>query len=337
MEIKKTTRSDSAKARALSLTPERRKEIAIKASNSRKKNLIKATHASELVIGDIKIPCYVLEDGKRVLLQKGMAESMGFATPSSSKITALSSKKFLNGLIDEDFISKLNNPIVFKTPAGNSAHGLEATILVDLCDSVLKARENNVLQRSQNRIAYQCEILMRGFARTGIIALVDEATGYQNNRARDYLAKILNAFIADELQPYVSMFPSSFFKELFRLRGLDFLKDGVKNPRYFGHLINNIVYKRLAPGVFEELKKKTPISQSGYKLAKYFQSLNPDKGMKALISHLGCVQGFMEISDNYDEFMSLLDRVKPLQIDIPQELLDSNLEQFDEHKMPEGI
>jgi hypothetical protein len=45
-----------------------------------------------------------------------------------------------------------------------------------------------VLPRRSN-IADQCEALVRGFARVGIIALVDKATGYQKDRARDALAK----------------------------------------------------------------------------------------------------------------------------------------------------
>lgn len=328
-------------ARAKALTPERRKEIATKASHERKNNpTLKVTHGADerpLIIGNVKIPCFVLEDGRRVLIQKEMAIAMGLSSPSSNALSTFTKGRFLDGLISPRVIEMLSSPIKIKTPSGNNANGCEATILVDICEAVLQARKKGLIQKQQEKIASQCETLMMAFAKTGVIALVDEATGYQANRAKDELAKILNAFIADELQPYVSMFPQAFFKELFRLRELNFLKDGVKNPRYFGHLVNNIIYKRLAPGVFDELKRKTPIGQSGYKLAKYFQSLNPDKGMKALIGHLGCVQGLMEISSNYSDFMSLLDRVKPIQINIPQELIDSNLEQFEEHKTQQGI
>lgn len=57
---------------------------------------------------------------------------------------------------------------------------------------------------------------MRGFARVGIIALVGEATGYQRD-----LARILEAFITKELQPYVRTFPTDFYQEMFRLRGYE--------------------------------------------------------------------------------------------------------------------
>jgi hypothetical protein len=102
------------------------------------------------------------------------------------------------------------NPIEFKTPQGNRALGYEATVLADICDAVLEARKAGKLTSKQQHIAAQCEILVRGFARVGIIALVDEATGYQADRARDALAKILQAFVAKELREWVKRFPGEF-------------------------------------------------------------------------------------------------------------------------------
>ncbi len=96
----------------------------------------------------------------------------------------------------------------------------------------------------------------------GIISLVDEATGYQEFRQRDALARILEAFIDKELQPWVQTFPSDYYSELFRLRGLDYPTGTVQRPQYFGHLTNDIVYKRIAPGVLEELKTVTEKTDS---------------------------------------------------------------------------
>ena len=52
-------------------------------------------------------------------------------------------------------------------------------------------------------MAEKAALLLGAFAEVGIIALVDEATGYQYDRARDALARILEQFIAKELQPWV--------------------------------------------------------------------------------------------------------------------------------------
>src|SRR5690606_38364207 len=142
-----------------------------------------------------------------------------------------------------------SSQIEFRLPSGQKAFGYNAELLPQVCEVYLKARDANQLNKSQIHVAKQADILMRGLATVGIVALVDEATGYQRDRASDALAKILEQFIAKELQPWVHTFPDVFYEELFRLRGLEFPKETVKRPQYFGHLTNDIIYDRIAPGV----------------------------------------------------------------------------------------
>jgi hypothetical protein len=149
--------------------------------------------------------------------------------------------------------------------------------------------------------------------RLGIIGLVDEATGHQRDRAADALAKILEAFIDKELQPWVQTFPPEFYEELYRLRGLEFPNDPVKRPQYFGHLTNDIVYKRLAPGVLDELKKVTPKTEGGHRKHRYFQKLTGNVGYPKLREHLGAVVAVMKLSSRYDDFIEKLDRIRPRQ------------------------
>lgn len=126
----------------------------------------------------------------------------------------------------------------------------------------MEARKNNSLTKNQLHVATQCEILVRGFARVGLIALVDEATGYQADRARDALANLLEAFVAKELRRWVKTFPADFYKEWFRLRALPY-NGSVKRPQYIGDLTNDLVYSRLAPGVSEELRGGSPRDEEG--------------------------------------------------------------------------
>lgn len=70
--------------------------------------------------------------------------------------------------------------------------------MADICEAFLEARNSIKLSTRQRIIADQCEILIRGFARVGITALVDEATGYQYERERDALQSILKAYINEE-------------------------------------------------------------------------------------------------------------------------------------------
>ena len=153
--------------------------------------------------------------------------------------------------------------------------------------------------------------MMRGLAHVGIVALVDEATGFQNERAKNALAQILEAFIAKELQPWVQTFPTDYYQELFRLRGLSFPRESVKRPQYFGHLTNDIIYKRLAPAVLDELRRVTPRNEDGRPKAKYFQSLTANAGYPKLREHIGKVIAMMQLSTDYADFKVKLERLLP--------------------------
>lgn len=269
-----------------------------------------------LCIGDIQLPCYVLEDGRRVLVQGGMIRSLDMSPGSSGGSGGDRLAKFANGKILTPYVppnlaSAITHPIKFKTPKGATAYGYEATALADLCDAVLEARKKGVLQMQQKHIAERCEVLVRGFARVGIIALVDEVTGYQTIRARNELHKILESYIAKELLPWTKRFPDEFYKELFRLRGWEYSPVSVKRPVLVGKLTNIVVYKRLPPGVIEELKDKNP-TVNGRRKYKHHQFLTEDIGNPHLEKHLASVTTLMRVSTNWRGFKSLLERAFPI-------------------------
>ena len=268
------------------------------------------------MLGNVAIPCYVLSDDRRVIVQRGMLTALDMSQGTAGRGGGDRLAKFiatnaLKGFVREDLQDVINNPIRFRTTDGLIAYGYEATILADLCDAVLEARKHGKLHYQQVHIAEQCEMLVRSFAKVGIIALVDEATGYQKDRARDALARLLETFIAKELQAWVRTFQSDFYEQMFRLRGLDFPAASVKRPQYFGILTNNIVYDRLAPGVLSELKKVTPRDDTGRHKHKLFQRLTSNAGYPKLREHLGSVTSIMKLSNHWDDFMEKLDRIHP--------------------------
>lgn len=143
------------------------------------------------------------------------------------------------------------------------------------------------------------------------LALVDEATGFQRDRAKDALARILEEFIAKELHPWLRTFPADFYQEMFRLRGMEYPRDSVQRPRYFGLLTNDIVYDRLAPGVLEELKRVNPKHESGRHKHKHFQWLTRNTGYPKLREHLGAAVAVMKLSSDWADFKLKLDKLYP--------------------------
>jgi hypothetical protein len=246
----------SGKATSEAMTPEQRKERA-RAGAAKKAELAampKVTHKGEIMLGNVAMPCFVLNDGRRVLSGRGLQDalkmvddSIPHTQKSGSRLPRLFENKSLNPYLIKHIEAGHFSPIICLDGA-QKISGYEATILSDLCDAVLEARKHGVITTSRLKIvADQCEMLMRGFARVGLIALVDEATGYQATREKDALAKILEAFVAKELRPWMKTFPNAYYEEIFRLYKLPYPPQNNKNwkPSFIGILTNNIVYPKL--------------------------------------------------------------------------------------------
>ena len=320
------------KARASKLTPQRRAEIARKAAEARWAGqggaaIVAHYGAPErpLRIGPVEIPCYVLSDSTRVLAQRGLQSGIGLSESGGSggvrRIAALMSRLSDKGIDVRGLVARTNSPIRFIPPhGGNLADGYDARILPDICAVLIEAEQKGALDARLKRLAERAAILQHGFATVGIIALVDEATGYQDERARDALAKILEAFVAKELRKWIKSFPTDFYRELFRLRKLPY--DGsVKRPQYIGHLTNDLVYARLAPSVLVELKRITPRDEKGRLKHHLHRRLTQDVGHPKLLQHLASLTTLMRACDTWEQFKNLLNRSLPKQKPLP--LLDA--------------
>jgi len=317
-------KAKGGKARAANMTAEQRQESARKAAAAKKElaSLPRATHMGTLRLVDKEIPCAVLDDGTRVLTQSDFMESMGMYysgwiaknTPIESETITAEIPHFLAQKRLIPFINKhlghLQNIVLkYRTEKGGAAHGIRAEIIPSICDIYIDADSEGKLGVRQKKIAQQAMLLMRALAHVGIVALVDEATGYQKDRERDALARILEEFIAKEMRPWMKTYPAEFFEELCRLREVPF-KSNMRAPQYFGHLINNITYDRMAPDLREALKaEKAKSRKSG---AKMHQFLSDSVGFNMLQRRLAGITTLMQASDKYEDFICLLDKVHPV-------------------------
>jgi hypothetical protein len=323
MAAGKSPQSLGGEARAKSLSKEERSAIARKSAATRwaqAKNLPVATHGSPerpLRIGDIEIPCFVLEDGRRVLIQTGVINALGMSHGGSyskggDRLAKFATQGRLSSFVSSQLVDRTAEPIRFRTSRGSMAYGYEATILHDLCEVVLDARDAGVLQKQQMHIAKQCETLVRGFARVGIIALVDEATGYQEDRDRDELHRILEAYLSEERLAWAKRFPDEFYKQIYRLKSWKWPPVGRAKPPLLGHITNDIVYDRLPPGVLVELQKRNPTDEETKRRKwKHHQFLSTDFGQPDLRDHLLQVIAVMRVSRNWEAFKRNFDEAFP--------------------------
>lgn len=274
--------------------------------------VLKTTHEGILKIGQTSIRCFVLEDGRRLLSGRAVTKSMAL-TGRGQGMTRFLTSKSLKPFVTNDLVLAIENPIVFTTSSRGirPTHGYEAWVLPELCNIVIEADDQGLLRPHQKLMAHQAKILVRAFATVGIVALVDEATGYQEVRDRLALNKILEKWIVKELLPWTKRFPNEFYKEMFRLKGWQYSPLSVKRPRVIGHYTNDIVYDRLEVGLLNRLKKENPKDEGGHRKSKHHQWLTLDIGHPKLRDHLQGVIALMRASANWIKFKRLLNRAYP--------------------------
>lgn len=307
-------------------------------------------HEGELHLGGIAISCYVLDDGMRVLSGRGMQEALKMvdSDEESKPTSGARLARYLGQKSMEPFIYKDKEPGHFEPivcyQGDKKINGYEATVLADICEAFLDARKspNINLSTRQKIIADQCEILIRGFARVGIVALIDEATGYQYDRERFELQKILNAYISDEILKWQLTFTDDFYKEIYRLWELPFIPKYIKNkPSFIGKLTNKYIYDLLPRGVVDKIKEKTGKTEKGNWKYKWHQSLTPEIGKEHLKKQIIEVTTLMSVAQSKEQFDSLFQQKynkKPIQLklEFEEEPEPKKLTDFDK-KLKKGL
>jgi hypothetical protein len=278
--------------------------------------LLRATHGSAdrpLRIGDVEIPCYVLEGGVRVLSGRGMQTALELGQRHGALLKSFLSKNNLKPYISDELAMALSEPVNFIRPGrgGKLAIGYEATILVDICDTLLAARKAGVLTPKQLVIASQCEALTRAFAKVGIIALIDEATGYQEVRDRLALQAILDKYLTQEKAKWAKTFPDEFYKYIFELKGWNYNPLSVKRPIVIGHITNDIVYSRITPGLLPKLKEINPKNERGIRKGRHHQFFTQDYGIPELKQHILNLIFLLKGADSWKGFMKVLNKSAP--------------------------
>ena len=205
-------------ARAKALTKSEKTAIAKKGAEARWGE--KITHTGVLNLAGFQVPAYVTESGFRVLSGRGMQDALKLVddtmeNKAGSRLGRLFGYKALQPLINQAKESDRFEPLKLNFQ-GKIIHGYKADALNEICNLMLEARAQGLLRtKRQNDIAERCETLLRAFAKVGLTALVDEATGYQYTRARTALEEIFEAFIAKELRKWVKTFPDEFYFHIF--------------------------------------------------------------------------------------------------------------------------
>lgn len=277
--------------------PQREAELA-QAEPAKKPDLPYSMFTGSLNLGPMPVECHVLSDGRRVLSRLQAVRLLSGGTDSSHLARYLKRVPlYREGMLDE-------RTIQFRIPGMPPvANGLDATMLIEICEMYLDAREQGLLHRTQADLARVAEIIIRACAKVGIIALIDEATGYQEVRAKNALQIKLQAFIADDLQEWAKMFPDEFWYELARLEGIHYSPRS--RPLRWGRYVMAFVYDAVDGDVGKELRKRNPDPHFTQNHHQWLKDFGRDK----VHDQLQRVIAVMRACDSMPEFKRRFEKV----------------------------
>ena len=302
MDISEDTpgRARGGKARMQTLTPTERKELASNAAKKRwskrklqtkvdsgpAENRPVAVAWGSLQVGESTLPCYVLDNGERVFSLKGAV--VGLIETEGGQLAEYIRVQPLRPFLPEDLVPAENGVIPaliqFDTGGGDFtkyASGLPVEKFMDLCVAYSTAADNVRLTPRQSRIAANANRFIRACAKVGIVALIDEATGYQDQREVDELQFKLNLYLAESMRQWEKTFPDELWTQFGRLTG--WTKPAHQRPKYWGHLVLELVYKYLDPDVAGWLQENAPRPTHGQ---NYHQWLTSQYGLRRLVEHI---------------------------------------------------
>lgn len=224
---------------------------------------IKAIATGVIRFGDVEVECYVLEDGRRLIASSAAQRAIG---ASKNRMFRQMAARIIN---DSGALSL--HPIAFVLPGGGKANGYEAEQFLDVCAAYLDALSKGTLHHKQMHVARAATGIVLACSKVGIVALIDEATGYQEVRAKDELGKRLARYLRDEAARWERTFPPSLVVALGPLYG--FRYSGGRYPAELRSPFRKIYELVVGKEVAVELRRRNPRPRHGH---NHHQFLNGD-------------------------------------------------------------
>lgn len=248
-----------------------------------------------LPIGEIELDVYVLHDGQRVISRTGAVRALAGPEGGGNLDNYISTKAvrpYMPTDLSDQMVDFILPGVVNKT-----VRGIRAETFLDICRALQQARDDGALQTNrQEQIAIKAGMFLSACANIGLIALIDEATGFQYDRAQDELQIKLKLFLEEEMRKWEKTFPDQLWKEFGRLT--NWQKPLHERPKYWGKLVMELIYDYLDPDVADWLRKNAPKPQHGQ---NYHQWLSSQYGLKKLIEHIWMVIGMASACNSLQE------------------------------------
>src|SRR5512145_2155861 len=139
------------------------------------------------------VSCYVLSDDRRVIVKRAMVGALSGGADDGKL------DRYIERLPNGSALLALGPNVEFTLPKGGLAEGIEAGTIAKMLKLYAEAWGTGSLRANQIPVAQRAVKMLAQFAEIGIVALIDEATDYQEARPKDELQQRLLGMIRAEL------------------------------------------------------------------------------------------------------------------------------------------
>ena len=236
---------------------------------------------TRIPIGDIDVEVCVLDDETRVVVQRQFFAAIGISRTAALKSSGSENRifkpqKWLKPFISSDLEAGLKIPRLFNSRTG-IAHGYPVILLVDMWDAIIMADDAGSTHHSRHdHIVALARDMRRRFTKIGLVSLVDEITGYQENRPRDAL---LSLYLQDDFREWAKQFPMEFYQAIAKLKDWPIPKTMSEVKLAMAQITCDLIYDRIYTQLLPRLRIINPVAEDGRRLRKHHQHLTESVGI----------------------------------------------------------
>lgn len=254
--------------------------------------LPRISHHGPIRFGTLETVAVVLEDGRRGFLAKHLAGVLGYhgKNPSNRFDRFLSefSPNFMTGK------EKAGSPVL--NPGHGRALFVPAEAVMEAVGNVLRAAIAGKTHKQQARQVSACVEINLALGMVGLVALIDEATGYQYHRAPDALQDLVSKLIREHVSDWQRQFEPDYYSALAKVTGTAFTSGAQGRPPIWGAITRKWVYEVCFPNeVLEEMRGRQDV---GEKLHQWLT----DGGVAVLTKQKEAVRLLAVSSSSYKDF-----------------------------------
>jgi hypothetical protein len=225
-----------------------------------KKDIAKAEMPKAIVTGTlahigINADCYVLSNGARVLSQRGIMRALtaGDGAPGGKDFGRMMARlqKNIRGLSVPPGVE-----ILFSLPTGGTAVGRDATWFVDLLKGYKAALRAGSLTKQQEPLGRRADEMLDALAGVALVALIDEATGYEEMRQHGALASLFERLLLERAATWERFWTTDLVRSLCRTYSLH--QRGNVVPEAFAGVCSWIYRVILGDELYDEIRRRNP-------------------------------------------------------------------------------